>query len=224
MKEKIKNFPIFYEVCRFILNPGIRFFPFRRNRILRSILSQKNSRVLNVGSGHLKLPGILNIDISPYKGVSVISDAHNLPFRSEKFEALILEAILEHVSDPIKVVRESYRVLKKDGILLVELPFISEFHNSPFDYHRFTLPGAELLLKDFNKIESGISVGPTGALNGVLRNYLATMFSFNNITLYEILNMFLGLILFPLKFLDLIFNRFNSSQNIAANFYFIGRK
>lgn len=224
VKEKLKKFPLFYEVFRFILNPGIRFFPYKRNIILNPILSSGGHKVLSVASGYIKIPGVLNIDIYPYKGVDVISDAHSLSFRSEKFEAVILENILEHTVNPVQVVKESFRVLKKGGIIFVELPFLYEFHNSPSDYCRFTLPGIEMLLKDFIKIDSGISVGPTGTLNGVLRNYLAIIFSFNNEILYEFLNMLFGIIFFPLKFLDVFLVKLKYSHHISSILYFIGKK
>jgi SAM-dependent methyltransferase len=225
VKERIKALPIFYEICRFILNPGFRFYLPKRNRILKSILALKeNGKILNIGSGYLKLPGIINADIHPYEGVDVISDAHSLPFHSEKFEAVILENLLEHVSNPFQVVKESFEVLKKGGILFVEVPFLYEFHNSPADYYRFTLSGVELLLNDFEKIDGGISVGPMGTLNAVMRNYLAIIFSFGNSGLYEFLNMGLGVILFPLKFLDFFLVKFKGSENIASILYFIGKK
>lgn len=224
VKEKIKNFHIFYEICRFILNPGIRFFPLKRNMLLESILSLENSKVLNVGSGCLKIPKATNVDIYPFRNVDVVSDANNLPFCQEKFDAVILENLLEHVVDPVKVVKESYRVLKQNGIVLVEVPFQYEFHNSPCDYYRFTLQGIEKLLKNFRKIESGISIGPTGTLNGVLRNYLALIFSFNNTVLFELFNMLFGLIFFPLKLLDFLLIKFKDSHRMSSAFYFIGKK
>lgn len=224
IKEKVKRMPVIYNVCRFVLNPGIRLFPLKRKEYLKKIITSSKERILNIGSGYFLLSGTVNIDIRSYAGIHIVCDAHNLSFASERFDAVILESIIEHVENPVNVINESYRVLKKGGIILVEFPFLYEFHNSPSDYHRFTMSGMELLLKDFTKIDSGISVGPTGVLNMIIRNHLAILLSFNNTTVYEFFNMFFGLFLFPLKLLDLFFMRNKSSVNSASLLYFIGKK
>lgn len=46
-------------------------------------------------------------------------DDFNLPFTDESFDAVILHNVLEHLSDPSRVLRESFRVLAYDGILSV---------------------------------------------------------------------------------------------------------
>src|SRR6478672_3807872 len=45
----------------------------------------------------------------------IVGDIHNLPFADESIDAVICLAVLEHVEDPIKAMKEIYRVLKKDG-------------------------------------------------------------------------------------------------------------
>lgn len=225
IKNKVKNFPFLYEACRFVLNPGFRFYPLKRNKALKRLLEIKEARILNIGSGPAKTGSfVVNTDICAFENVDVVSDAHALSFKNESFEGALLDSVIEHVSNPGLVVREAFRVLRKGGILFAEIPFMYEFHHSPMDYYRFTLPGISILLKDFEKIDSGISVGPAGTLNAVLRNYFALIFSFGIPVLYEFLNMFFGLFLFPLKILDFFLIRLNCAQNISSAFYFIGRK
>jgi len=45
----------------------------------------------------------------------MVADAHNLPFESNSFDAVFALEMLEHVFDPLKVLQEARRVLKKDG-------------------------------------------------------------------------------------------------------------
>lgn len=224
-KNALKRFPFFYDFCRFILAPGFRFYPAKRNKALKKLLRTDKDRILNIGSGCTNFSRVVvNTDICVFKGVDVVSDAHVLAFKDEKFEGVILESLLEHVLDPELVVAEAFRVLKKGGIMFVELPFMYEFHQAPADYYRFTLPGIERLFRDFKKIDAGIDIGPTGTLNAVLRNYFALVFSFGIPAVYDFLNMLFGLFLFPLKVLDYFLNRFNCAGNIASAFYFIGKK
>lgn len=52
----------------------------------------------------------------------LVGNAHKLPFKSEIFEAVFLLEILEHVFDPIKVLKEVERVLKKGGYAIFLVP------------------------------------------------------------------------------------------------------
>lgn len=45
----------------------------------------------------------------------VVGDAHNLTFKDSQFDAVFCLEALEHVADPIKVLKEFKRVMKKDG-------------------------------------------------------------------------------------------------------------
>ncbi len=45
----------------------------------------------------------------------VVGDAHNLTFKDNQFDAVFCLEALEHVADPIKVLKEFKRVMKKDG-------------------------------------------------------------------------------------------------------------
>jgi ubiquinone/menaquinone biosynthesis C-methylase UbiE len=44
-----------------------------------------------------------------------VADAHNLSFESNTFDAVFALEMLEHVFDPLKVLTEARRVLKKGG-------------------------------------------------------------------------------------------------------------
>jgi len=49
------------------------------------------------------------------------SDCHRLPFKQNRFDLVTFYETLEHVKNPHQVVGEIYRVLKKNGTLIVEL-------------------------------------------------------------------------------------------------------
>ena len=56
------------------------------------------------------------------KDIVVCGIAEDLPFENESFDLVYSTNVLEHVQDPIKVLSESLRVLKKDGYLQFVIP------------------------------------------------------------------------------------------------------
>jgi len=107
-----------------------------------------NLKILDIGGHKYNKRGVFNIEeynknvtyvnISPEKNPDIIADASDLPVADESYDVIICAELLEHVSDPIKVLKEAYRVLKKDGILLITAPFLFRIHADPYDYGRYT--------------------------------------------------------------------------------------
>src|SRR3989344_9201433 len=52
----------------------------------------------------------------------MVADAHKLPFRSSSFNAVFALEVLEHVFEPVKVLEEIKRVLKKNGYVVFLVP------------------------------------------------------------------------------------------------------
>jgi len=62
---------------------------------------------------------------SGYKAVLIENDI--LQFADAYFNSVLLDNVLEHISEPIPLLKEVKRVLKKNGILLIGLPGIKGF-------------------------------------------------------------------------------------------------
>ena len=58
-----------------------------------------------------------------------------LPFEDQKFDTVILSDVLEHVTEPFKLINEIHRLLSKDGILFMNVPFLYWIHEEPYDYY-----------------------------------------------------------------------------------------
>ncbi|TPW29021.1 class I SAM-dependent methyltransferase [Pararhizobium mangrovi] len=128
------------------------------------------SRVLVVGGGSIgqgmerlyQDPGleVVGFDIYGSPNVQFIADAHHIPLASNSFDAVVVQAVLEHVLVPARVVAEIWRVLKPDGIVYAETPFMQQVHEGPYDFSRFTESGHRYLFRNFEVIRSGASGGP----------------------------------------------------------------
>lgn len=188
-------------------------------------LIKKDLIILDLGSGARRLgKEIINLDVFPYPNVDIIGNADALPLKDKIFDLVICQAVLEHVSNPQKVVKEIHRVLKPEGLVYAEIPFLQGFHPDPSDYQRYTIQGIEYLFSNFKKIESGIAVGPSSTLSWILRKY-PTLF-FNNKYLSRGLEFIFGWITFPIKYLDYLIIKTNKKKAIelAGGLFFLGKK
>lgn len=102
----------------------------------------------------------------------IICDGHDLPFENETFDGVIIQAVLEHVLDPFRCVTEIKRVLKPNGIVYAEIPFMQQVHGNRYDFHRFSHLALLRLFREFKEIESGAAGGPGMALGWSYRYFL----------------------------------------------------
>jgi len=149
--------------------------------------------------------------------VHVIADAHQIPFADGSFDAVIVQAVLEHVLEPHRVVREIHRVLKPDALVFAETPFLQHVHEGAYDFTRFTESGHRYLFKHFELIDSGVSGGPGTALLWSIDNFARGLFRSRRAG-KAIKLMFAWLSLFD----DLIPPTYASDA--ASGFYFLGRR
>jgi len=52
------------------------------------------------------------------------SSTKKLPFNENEFDTVILSDVLEHLPTPENIINEIYRVLAKNGKLLLNVPFL----------------------------------------------------------------------------------------------------
>ena len=197
----------------------------RIHKLLESL--DKNKKSLNIGSGSTRYSkDIINLDLFPDKNVDVVGNSALLPFKDESFSIIICQAVLEHVEDPDQSVREIKRVLKRGGMIYVELPFFQGLHATPAysDFRRYTIAGIQNMFREFELLEKGVLAGPGSALAWTLREFLAILLSFNSVYLYRIFNLFFGWLTVPVKYLDYFLEKSRFSFTIASGFFFLGKK
>lgn len=72
-------------------------------------------------------------------------DLIRLPFGSATFDFCVSDQVLEHIADPFGGIRETFRVVKPGGYVVVTTCFLNEEHHCPVDYWRFTPAALRLL-------------------------------------------------------------------------------
>lgn len=195
--------------------------------LLTSESKGKNPRVLIVGGGSIgqgmqplydsSQIEIIAFDVYASKNIQFVADAHSIPFENDAFDAVIIQAVLEHVLDPNKVVSEIYRVLKEEGIVYSETPFLQHVHEGAYDFTRFTESGHRYLFKHFALIKSGASAGAGTQLIWAIDNFSRGLFR------SRIAGKVIKLLFFWLIYLDdLIPEKYNIDA--ASGCYLLGRK
>ena len=156
---------------------------------------------LYIGGAGRRVDGYINLDLFAVPGVDVAADAHHLPFRDLLFTRVECDAVLEHVRDPERMVREMERVLAPGGYLHLVTPFCHPFHEYPRDYRRFTPDGLKLLAADMEVIAEGWRTGPTATALVFTIEYVKLLLPWR--WWRAIAHFGLGWALFPLRYLDL---------------------
>lgn len=203
------------------------------DKFAKLLLAQSNTpKVLVLGSGILgqgmeailSYPAIevVESDISLGPRTILISDAHDIPFENNSFDGVIAQAVLEHVVDPWRCVEEIYRVLKKDGLVYAETPFMQQVHGGRYDFTRFTHLGHRRLFRKFKEIDSGAVVGPATALAWSYKYFLL---SFTKLKKFRsFINIFVSLTSFYFKYFDYYLIDRPGTFDAASGYYFIGQK
>lgn len=160
----------------------------RRNieRLITALPDGREALVLVIGGGtigqgmsalydHPNLR-IAAFDIYYSPNIQFIADAHSIPLRDRSVDAVVIQAVLEHVLDPQQVVDEIWRVLKPDGLVYAETPFLQHVHEGAYDFTRFTESGHRFLFRRFELIDSGCSGGPGTQLTWSIDYFVRALF------------------------------------------------
>jgi len=161
---------------------------------------------------------IHSLDIYHTGNVDVICDCHYLCLKSNFYDGVWIQAVLEHVVEPRLVVKEINRVLKLNGIVYAETPFMQQVHEGAYDFNRFTVLGHRYLFRDFSLISIGGKDGPEVVFCWSLRYLIWSIFRTKSIA--KFLSLIIGLVFKPLK---LIINK-KSLYDASSGVYFLGEK
>ena len=143
---------------------------YRRKKL--DYLLDKNSDcfrgvVLDIGGGRKrgnfnppKTDKWIFADITPELKPDVICNVEKMQFENESFDTIKATELFEHVENPEKGLQECFRVLKKNGKIIISAPFLFPIHGDPHDYGRWTKDGWKNILEKIGfKIEKIEAVG-----------------------------------------------------------------
>jgi SAM-dependent methyltransferase len=74
----------------------------------------------------------------PYAQSTYVCDLKILPVENDRFDFILFNQVMEHISDPAAVLKELNRVLKTNGKIIYTGPLFYEEHQIPYDFFRYT--------------------------------------------------------------------------------------
>lgn len=227
IQNVVKQYGRIYYTLLYWFAPVLSSYAYRKG--LKKLLASygKEDIILNLGSGPTYLHGrkdIINVDIFAFDEVDIVADVADLQIKDESIDLILNIAMMEHVRDPVRVVKEMRRILRKGGKVFCYLPFMPPFHAAPDDFYRWTISGAREFFSEFNGVEVSIGAGPASGFLWVFQEWLSILLSFGSKTLHDILFLTLMLLTWPIKLLDLFMVKLPYAENIASGFCVIARK
>lgn len=78
-------------------------------------------------------------DIEEKHNPDIVLDVANMgDIKDESIDVINAIELFEHVEDIEKGLRECNRVLKKNGVMIISVPFLFPIHSDPYDFQRWT--------------------------------------------------------------------------------------
>lgn len=198
------------------------------SRVLDLVLKDAaHPRILVVGGGAIGAGAeplyanprvqVIGTDVYASANTQAVADGHALPFRDGSFDAVVIQAVLEHVLEPQHVADEIHRVLRPAGLVYADTPFMQQVHEAAYDFTRFTRSGHRWLFRRFEEVESGTVNGAGTALLWSIRYYLRALGAGNQLATFALIPFV------PLRWLER-FARSRPNADAASGHYFLGRR
>lgn len=178
-----------------------------------------------VGGGPTRShPFLVNLNIEASENVEVAADAHHLPYADGSVDAIHCEAVLEHLKDPERAVREIFRVLRPGGKVYCVTPFLQGFHGYPSHYFNPTREGHRLYFtrSGFEIEADGVCVGPSWMISSLMVEYVSMLVPIRGLRAAAVIAA--RILLLPVRFFDRLVNRSEQAHALASTTFVYAQK
>jgi SAM-dependent methyltransferase len=186
-----------------IVNLVAPIYPFNARKVIAEYIDPAKNLVVDIGAGARRVnPDIITLDLFDYETVDIVCSVDRLPFAANSVDGFVSLAVIEHLPDPFGMVESLYRATRVGGIGIHDVPFLYHFHESPRDFMRFTHMGLLLLFKKWKTVKLFNNAGPVSLALSSGVEIVASLLSFGNGRVKELIYLGLCGLTFPIKFLD----------------------
>lgn len=182
------------------------------NKCLEKNLKYIKGRVIDMGCGTSPYKEDIVKVADQYIGIDWANSLHDqssvdiianlcepLPIVDCCADTIVSFQVMEHLKEPGKFLLEVFRILKKDGKILITVPFMWHVHEEPYDYFRYTCHGLKYLFDKVGFQDIAITENTGFWQMWVLKfNYHTTRFARGPLRLIWIPIWLLGQVISPL--------------------------
>ena len=96
------------------------------------------------------------------EGDIILKQFKNYGLKKNFFDLIVIPNLIHHLKNPSKIIKKSFKLLKKNGQIYIFEPTLREIHQNPEDYIRYTPTGMknELENNNFKNIKFKTTGGP----------------------------------------------------------------
>jgi SAM-dependent methyltransferase len=98
--------------------------------------------ILDIGCGSAKIPGSVGLDVSADTDADIVHDLDVFPYPidDESFDQILLQDVIEHVREPIRVFEELHRIARPGAQIQLRTPHFSSVlaYGDPTHRHYFS--------------------------------------------------------------------------------------
>lgn len=224
LKQRLKKRlgRLYYSVGVTIFAPT---FPFNYRAAIARHCDPATALCIDIGCGNHRIADeIIGLDMFDYDAVDIVCDLGALPFKPDSVDAFASRSVLEHVRGIADLVTQLRRLTKPGGVNMHLIPFLFPYHASPHDYQRFTHSGAAGLFDGWTLLEQRAVTGPATLFLLWVIEFVSSLLSAGSERLKSYLYLLLCLMLWPLKFLDVLFVGRRSFLGMAPTIWTVAKK
>jgi predicted SAM-dependent methyltransferase len=143
------------------------------NSFLNRFASSQYATILDFGAGNSPYKSLftckqyITADVCQNQdnSINILLDSHKfspLPIEDNSVDIVLCMDVLEHSENVESILKDFFRVLRTNGLLLISVPFLYREHEMPYDFMRYT---SSYMLREVEKAKFGdvevIKVGNT---------------------------------------------------------------
>ncbi|MEM6517247.1 MAG: class I SAM-dependent methyltransferase [Bacteroidota bacterium] len=117
-------------------------------------------KVLDIGCGNKPYKSLFDNKYVDYLGCDVVQSNQNkvdlichatdIPLANSSIDTIFCTQVIEHIEDTNALLKEVYRLLVPNGVIILSGPMYWHLHEEPHDFFRFTKYGFRALLENYN--------------------------------------------------------------------------
>jgi len=127
--------------------------------ILTSLQKYASGKLLDIGCGEKPYAAMIKPYVTEHIGldqqntlhdiskIDLFGTVYEIPVEDKHFDVVVCTAVLEHLEEPDKAIKEANRVLKRGGYAIYTVPLFWHLHEQPRDFYRYTKYGLMYLFK-----------------------------------------------------------------------------